>query len=105
MADVATLPWTDALASLLSSPSKEIESAIDDMTVEPSDWNGEATENNLVGKELPGVVNIESVESCLVEFRHTFRKHVGHRIALGHIHPRSKRNADGCCQEAEPSYT
>ena len=90
MANVATLPRTNALARFLSTPSKEVERTIDNLTVEPSNRNREATENNLVGEELPSVVNIESVEGSLVKSWHAFRKFIGNRIVLRHIHPCSK---------------
>ena len=51
-AHVATLPWTDGLACLLCTPSHEVESAIDDMTVEPSDRLREETEHNLVASSI-----------------------------------------------------
>ena len=63
------------------------------MAVEPSDGNGEATENNLMREELPCIVDVEPIEGGLVQPRERPFQLLGQRIVLGHIHVGGQANA------------
>ena len=95
-ANITTLPWADGFTCLLCTPSHEVEGTIDNATVEPCDWLREQIEDNLVGEELPSIVDIETVQGCLVQLRHLLSQSVCQWSLLRSIHVSSQTNTDDC---------
>ena len=72
------------------------------MTVKPGDRNREATEDDLMCEELPGIVDIEAVEGSLVQPRHGCCELVGQRVMLRSVHVSSERETDCCYTQGDP---
>ena len=77
----------------------KLKRTIDNVAVEPCDWNREATEYDLVCKELPCIINIESVEGSLVQTWEGTLQSISNRLLLAHVHPSCKCDTDNCCND------
>ena len=104
LADIATLPGAQRLAGLVSTPSHEVECAIDNVAVEPGYGRRDTTEDDAMRDILPNLVLIETLIGCTVQLGERLIQAVGNGLALTLIDISSQTDAQNGNNRRGSSY-
>ena len=83
----------DEIARLVGSPSQEVEEAVDDVAVKPSDGGADAGEDDAVRDELVNLVHVETLVSPTVETGSCCVHLVGNRLLFALEYPCGEQDA------------
>lgn len=88
----SALQSTDAVASGIGTPRKEVEGAIHYVAVEPCNGATDTSEDDIVGDKLIDLVHIEAVVGCCPQSLETTLHGIGHGLLFTFIYVGSQQN-------------